>query len=371
MSRFPAHQMDEKLGTIFGNNPWSKDEMAKIENALHQGLDMEDVAKRRGPGGTTLTYIEGWKAFEMANSIFGVDGWSCQIKSLSLDYAPEYSKSKDRWTVSATALVTIKLKNGSYHEDVGCGNGTSKNKFDAIESAKKQAVTDARKRALRLLGPKLGNCLYDKKFKITKRKAMAAERSVNTNSGNHVETFRPCKTAPPASYQSKKTNSVKPASVSFKRRDCPTKADASNCQGALPVETAARPVQPLHKKQRTSSVTMETKSKITVNACKPKPPSKNSTTNAVETSKYNNLIKDYDDDLFKSVDLDQLQKSAKKYPNCKSKKKPIDVNHDSTYDPFGYGIADIANIPDPKSIDENSDDMTNRSESVAGKSVAY
>ena len=46
----------------------------------------------------------------MANSIFGVDGWSCQIKSLSLDYAPEYSKSKDRWTVSATALVTIKPK---------------------------------------------------------------------------------------------------------------------------------------------------------------------------------------------------------------------------------------------------------------------
>ena len=40
---------------------------------------MEDVAKRRGPGGTTLTYIEGWKAFEMANDIF-VDGWSCQIK---------------------------------------------------------------------------------------------------------------------------------------------------------------------------------------------------------------------------------------------------------------------------------------------------
>ena len=54
-----------------------------------------------------------------------------------------------------------------------------------------------------------------------------------------------------------------------------------------------------------------------------------------------------------------------------SKKKPIVVNHDSSYDPFGYGISDIANIPDPKSVDENSDNLTNRSESIAGKSVAY
>ena len=362
--------MDQKPGTIFGNNPWSKDEMTKIENALHQGLDMEDVAKRRGPGGTTLTYIEGWKAFEMANSIFGVDGWSCQIKSLSLDYAPEYSKSKDRWTVSATALVTIKLKNGSYHEDVGCGNGTSKNKFDAIESAKKQAVTDARKRALRLLGPKLGNCLYDKKFKITKRKAISAERSVNTTSSNHVATFRPCKTAPPASYQSKNTASVKPASVSFERRNCP-KTLASNKQGALPVDKAAHTVQPLHKKQKTSSVTMEAKSKMNANECKTKPIPKNSTTDIVKNSKEHEAIDGYDDDLFKSVDLDQLQKSAKKHPKYMSKKKPIVVNHDSSYDPFGYGISDIANIPDPKSVDENSDNLTNRSESIAGKSVAY
>ena len=175
-------------------------------------------------------------------------------------------------------------------------------------------MTDARKRALRLLGPKLGNCLYDKKFKITKRKAMAAERSVNTTSSNHVATFRPCKTAPPASYQSKNTASVKPASVSFERRNCP-KTLASNKQGALPVDKAAHPVQPLHKKQKTSSVTMEAKSKMNANQCKPKSISKNSTTDIVKNLKEHEAIDGYDDDLFKSVDLDQLQKSAKKHPS--------------------------------------------------------
>ena len=64
----PYGQQQNKItnnsSTVFGNKAWSDDEMARIQRALNQGLDMEDVAKRRGPGGTTLTYIEGWKAFE-------------------------------------------------------------------------------------------------------------------------------------------------------------------------------------------------------------------------------------------------------------------------------------------------------------------
>jgi hypothetical protein len=32
----------------------------------------------------------------------------------------------------------------------------------AIENAKKEAVSDARKRALRIFGNALGNCIYDK-----------------------------------------------------------------------------------------------------------------------------------------------------------------------------------------------------------------
>ena len=147
----------------FGNRSWTEDEMTRIQHALKQNLSREDIAKRRGPGGTTLTYVEGWKVFEIANDCFGIDGWSCCIKSLMLDYPPE--KIDGKYTVSATALVTVTLKNGTTHEDVGCGNGRDRNKFAAIESAKKQAVTDARKRALRLLGPRLGNCLYDKQFK--------------------------------------------------------------------------------------------------------------------------------------------------------------------------------------------------------------
>ena len=53
------------------------------------------------------------------------------------------------------------LKNGVYHEDVGVGMSEMPKKGIAIELAKKEAVSDARKRALRLFGNYLGNSLCD------------------------------------------------------------------------------------------------------------------------------------------------------------------------------------------------------------------
>ncbi|MDK2063130.1 Rad52/Rad22 family DNA repair protein, partial [Aliarcobacter butzleri] len=47
-------------------------------------------------------------------------------------------------------------------EDVGFGTGISKTLADANESASKEAVTDAIKRAFRSFGNQFGNSLYDK-----------------------------------------------------------------------------------------------------------------------------------------------------------------------------------------------------------------
>lgn len=33
-----------------------------------------------------LTYVEGWKAIEMANSLFGFEGWSCSVELLTPDF---------------------------------------------------------------------------------------------------------------------------------------------------------------------------------------------------------------------------------------------------------------------------------------------
>ncbi|XP_069905362.1 DNA repair protein RAD52 homolog isoform X9 [Oryctolagus cuniculus] len=54
---------------------------------------------------------------------------------------------------------------GSYHEDVGYGVSEGlKSKALALEKARKEAVTDGLKRALRSFGNALGNCVLDKDY---------------------------------------------------------------------------------------------------------------------------------------------------------------------------------------------------------------
>lgn len=75
--------------------------------------------------------------------------------------------------VSATVRVT--LRDGSFHEDVGYGCAEGK-KALALEKAKKEAATDALKRALRFFGDALGNCVYDKQY-VRKIANIAAPKS--------------------------------------------------------------------------------------------------------------------------------------------------------------------------------------------------
>lgn len=50
-------------------------------------------------------------------------------------------------------------------QDIGYGHiENCKGKAAAFEKAKKEAATDAMKRALRTFGNVLGNCLYDKDY---------------------------------------------------------------------------------------------------------------------------------------------------------------------------------------------------------------
>lgn len=57
------------------------------------------------------------------------------------------------------------LQDGSYHEDVGYGVSEGlRSKALSLEKARKEAVTDGLKRALRSFGNALGNCILDKDY---------------------------------------------------------------------------------------------------------------------------------------------------------------------------------------------------------------
>ncbi|KAJ1627089.1 hypothetical protein T492DRAFT_1027659 [Pavlovales sp. CCMP2436] len=138
---------------------WTPEEHQRISDALAIKLPSEAIATRAGQGGKHFSYIEFWKVIERTNQIFGFDGWSSTI----MDMAQEYLDFKDgRTSVGYTVLMRVTLKNGAFHEDVGFGSMEKQtDRGKAIENAKKEAVSDATKRALKSFGHALGLSIYD------------------------------------------------------------------------------------------------------------------------------------------------------------------------------------------------------------------
>jgi DNA recombination protein Rad52 len=135
----------------------------KITLELSKKLDPSHVmpAKPFGPKGD---YIEGWHAMAEANRIFGFDGWDYDIsdcKCVSERPKKIGKDGKDGWAVSYTATVLV-VVGQVRRKDVGAGHGYDLDCGLAHESAIKEAVTDALKRALRSFGNPFGLALYDK-----------------------------------------------------------------------------------------------------------------------------------------------------------------------------------------------------------------
>ncbi|KAJ2786632.1 DNA repair protein rad52 [Coemansia interrupta] len=166
MSQFPNQQQsrgehgvqDGPLGV-----PFDTDESARIQRLLRQKLGPEHVSTRQGMGGTRLSYIEGWRIISIANEIFGFNGWRSSIQNMAIDFMD--MSEGGRLSVGASCVVRITLRDGTYREDVGYGMIENvKSKGQALEKVKKEATTDALKRAMRQFGNVLGNCVYDKEY---------------------------------------------------------------------------------------------------------------------------------------------------------------------------------------------------------------
>jgi DNA repair and recombination protein RAD52 len=132
---------------------------------LQADLDGSQV-KTRQQAGVSLSYIEGWAAIDTANKIFGFGEWGYHIEELSHIGTREVESKTGRkgWEVGYRARVRADVFSASgEYDDVGFGTGTDYNSpFAAHESAGKEAVTDALKRALKNFGYPFGLALYDK-----------------------------------------------------------------------------------------------------------------------------------------------------------------------------------------------------------------
>jgi len=136
---------------------------------LNNPLDKKRVAKR-DKSGISLSYLEGHDVMDFANKVFGFEKWNYVITKL--EKVHEGVNAKGNVEISYIALVKTSVLTDTgdqiVREDVGYGNGVAKNAGDSYESATKEAITDALKRALRGFGNGFGLALYDKTQKNVK-----------------------------------------------------------------------------------------------------------------------------------------------------------------------------------------------------------
>jgi len=125
---------------------------------------LDPAAIKPPPQGKYGEYVDGLHVIREANRIFGFDGWSYRVTRLERTHYDVIDTAKGpqlRTSYLCSVLVTV---DGVTREGlaVGIGSGKPENAGDVIESAVKEAETDALKRALRTFGNTFGLALYDK-----------------------------------------------------------------------------------------------------------------------------------------------------------------------------------------------------------------
>lgn len=135
--------------------------------ALSAKLDPKHVLQRE-QSNRKLSYIEGWHAIAEANRIFGFDGWhreTVELREVRPAELVKNAKGYETWRVGYLAKVRVTVgtaHSGVSREGTGYGSGAMGDLGEAIESAIKEAETDAMKRALMTFGNPFGLALYDK-----------------------------------------------------------------------------------------------------------------------------------------------------------------------------------------------------------------
>lgn len=134
----------------------------KASAELNKKLD--PAAIKPAPQGKFGDYVDGYHVISEANRIFGNGGWSYEITRLA-ETSRVIVNTQRGDQVRVSYLCTVKVTVGDTFKEgsaVGMGSGKPDNLGDVIESAVKEAETDALKRALRTYGNTFGLALYDK-----------------------------------------------------------------------------------------------------------------------------------------------------------------------------------------------------------------
>jgi len=141
------------------NAPQPRRLSTATKRRLRQPLAPEYISERE-TGDGTVRYLEGWRAIQLANAIFGEDRWGAEVVG-EVTYRPIPQTGRRNATPVLgiyTATVRVTVDGCGVHSDVGSA-AVEEQTQEHHATACKAAVTDALKRALRHFGAGFGNDL--------------------------------------------------------------------------------------------------------------------------------------------------------------------------------------------------------------------
>ena len=73
---------------------YTAQEIATLQSRLNKQLGPEYISHRAGPKGGRIHYVAGEKCIQLANEVFGFNGWSSSIREVQVDYVRSTTVSK-------------------------------------------------------------------------------------------------------------------------------------------------------------------------------------------------------------------------------------------------------------------------------------
>ena len=107
-------------------------EIATLSSRLEKQLGPEYISSRPGAGGGKVHYLSADKCINLANDVFGFNGWSSGIQNVQIDFVSERrmgisneiltlgqvdeSQSTGKVSLGLSVVVRVTLRDGTFHE---------------------------------------------------------------------------------------------------------------------------------------------------------------------------------------------------------------------------------------------------------------
>lgn len=101
-------------------NGYTATEIATLQARLEKQLGPEYISHRSNGASGKVSYLEAFKVINLANEVFGFNGWSSEVRNIHVDFVDE--KADNRYNIGLSVTARVTLRDGTFHEDIGYGS---------------------------------------------------------------------------------------------------------------------------------------------------------------------------------------------------------------------------------------------------------